>query len=159
MLNACGGMPLALELVGKFLKKRNRDSAWKYTLEALQSSDPLTGTKDMSSYLGKLESMYEQLSKPLQRAFLDTITYYLDLPWDMVNHVIGEERLLALEELAFVKKKRSLDGDDIARVHVHDLLVSLGRKLEPGLRISSVGEDQLPTVFNGVCLRLISSRH
>lgn len=163
VLKACGGMPLALELVAKFLKKRNRDSAWRYTLEALQSSDPLTGTKDMSSYLGKLESMYEQLTKSNQRAFLDIITYYLDLPWDMVEHVIGEERLLALEELAFVKKKPSLDEDAIARVHVHDLLISLGRKLEPGVRISSAGDDQLPALLKcddrekkaieGLCLR------
>lgn len=69
VLKACGGMPLALELVGKYLKKRNRESAWKHTLESLQSSHPLTGTKDMSSYLGKLESMYEQLSPTLQQRF------------------------------------------------------------------------------------------
>jgi hypothetical protein len=146
VLKACGGMPLALELVGKYLRRQKRDSAWTHTLESLQSSDPLTGTKDMSSYLGKLESMYEQLSKSHQRAFLDIITYYLDLPWEMVTHVIGEDRLLALQELAFVKRS-SLDVDDIDRVHVHDLLVSLGRKLEPGLRISSSEEAQLPTLL------------
>lgn len=43
--------------------------------------------------------------------------------------------------------RRSLDVDVIARVHVHDLLVSLGRKLEPGLRIFSVGESHLPTLL------------
>ncbi|KAG0582147.1 hypothetical protein KC19_3G037400 [Ceratodon purpureus] len=166
VLKACGGMPLALELVGKYLRRQrsrqNWDTAWTHTLVSLQSSDPLAGTKDMSSYLGKLESMYEQLSKPLQRAFLDIITYYLDLPWEMVNHVIGEDQLLALQELAFVKKS-SLDVDGIDRVHVHDLLVSLGRKLESGLRISSSEEDQLPTLLKsddrdkkpieGLCLR------
>lgn len=68
----------------------------------------------------------------------------------MVNHVIGEDRLLALQELDFVKKS-SLAVDYIDLVYVHDRLVSLGRKLQPGLRISSSEEDQLPTVFmNGV---------
>jgi len=60
----------------------------------------------------------------------------------MVSHVIGEGRLKALEELALIKQK--LDVDKVTRVHVHDLLIALGRNKETGIRVWSDGALWLP---------------
>lgn len=157
VLKACGGLPLALEVVGKYLRFHKRDSAWVHVISSLQSWDSLSGTKENRLY-HKLEFSYDQLTNPQRKAFLDITTFFLDLPWEMVNYVIGEDRLVALQELALVKKKR-LDFDEFSRVHIHDLLVALGRNYEKGVRIWSDGASEIPSVLNdndSVCSLLLS---
>ncbi|KAH9563024.1 hypothetical protein CY35_05G103400 [Sphagnum magellanicum] len=141
ILSLCAGLPLALEVVGKYLKSRNWDSASKHVVDSLQSCDPLTGNKENRLYRS-LEFSYAQLAKANAKAFLDITAFLVDLPWEMVSHVIGEGRLKALEELALIKQK--LDVDNVTRVHVHDLLIALGRNKETGIRVWSDGAVWLP---------------
>jgi len=141
ILRLCAGLPLALEVVGKYLKSRNWDSASKHVVDSLQSCDSLTGNKENRLYRS-LEFSYAQLAKADAKAFLDITAFLVDLPWEMVSHVIGEGRLKALEELALIKQK--LDVDNVTRVHVHDLLIALGRNKETGIRVWSDGAVWLP---------------
>lgn len=141
ILRLCAGLPLALEVVGKYLKSRNWDSASKHVVDSLQSCDSLTGNKENRLYRS-LEFSYAQLAKADAKSFLDITAFLVDLPWEMVSHVIGEGRLKALEELALIKQK--LDVDKVTRVHVHDLLIALGRNKETGIRVWSDGALWLP---------------
>ncbi|CAK9876892.1 unnamed protein product [Sphagnum jensenii] len=99
------------------------------------------GNKENRLY-HSLEFSYAQLAKADAKSFLDITAFLVDLPWEMISHVIGEGRLKALEELALIKQK--LDVDKVTRVHVHDLLIALGCNKETGIRVWSDGAPWLP---------------
>ncbi|CAM6091505.1 unnamed protein product [Calypogeia fissa] len=145
LLSICGGLPLALEVVGRYLRRHSTDMAWNSAIKSLKECRPLSGKKE-DQLIQSLMFSYNQLSEDYQKAFLDITCLLADTPWDWLEPIYGE-KLVTLEELALVNKIN--EGDGFVRLQVHDLLVALGRSLQRGTRIRSDGLDCLPLLLQG----------
>lgn len=136
----CGGHPLALEVVGKHLKSKSRRvDAFESACESLKSWESISGQQSEDKICQTLNHCYTDLIPKLQEKFLDIIAFWKGVEWDDVVLYIGEEDLLTLQELAFVRKeiRQCISTSKVHIVDVHDLFVALGQSKmnETGFRI------------------------
>ncbi|KAL3688976.1 hypothetical protein R1sor_015285 [Riccia sorocarpa] len=129
VLQACGGLPLALRVVGGALNEVH-PSEWSRTIERLRKWIPLGGSKD-DTLMKSLEFSYNQLDpEDLAPAFLDVVFCFSGSPWEELRLMYGD-KLELLERRALIMKNRRLDCDlslEVPTVKVHALFVVLGKK-------------------------------
>jgi hypothetical protein len=128
----CGGLPLALEVIGAFLYRKNR-GRWEREIDNL-SRIP---NHDIQ---GKLLISYHALDGELQRAFLDIACFFIGIEKEYVAKVLGarcrpnpEVVLETLRERSLIQfheieDERQLFGRTVS-VTMHDLLRDMGRKV------------------------------
>ncbi|XP_061944116.1 disease resistance protein RUN1-like isoform X2 [Populus nigra] len=131
----CGGLPLALEVMGACLSGKNRDG-WKCVIEKLRRIPH-------HDIQGKLRISFDALDgEELQNAFLDIACFFIDRKKEYVAKVLGarcgynpEVDLQTLHERSLIKVNA------IGEITMHDLLRDMGREVvcktspkEPGKR-------------------------
>ncbi|KAJ6858164.1 disease resistance protein RUN1-like [Populus alba x Populus x berolinensis] len=131
----CGGVPLALEVLGACLSGKNRDG-WKSVIDKLRRIP----NHDIQ---GKLRISFDALDgEELRNAFLDIACFFIDRKKEDVAKVLGarcgynpEVDLQTLHERSLIKV------NDIGKVTMHDVLRDMGREVvresspkEPGKR-------------------------
>jgi hypothetical protein len=128
----CGGLPLALEVIGALLYRKNRGE-WESEIDNL-SRIP---NHDIQ---GKLLISYHALDGELQRAFLDIACFFIGIEKEYVAKVLGarcrlnpevvlktlRERSLIQFHVCNIKDERQLFGEMVA---MHDLLRDMGREV------------------------------
>ncbi|KAI5554493.1 hypothetical protein BDE02_19G017600 [Populus trichocarpa] len=128
----CGGLPLALEVIGALLYRKNR-GRWEREIDNL-SRIP---NQDIQ---GKLVISYHALDGELQRAFLDIACFFIGIEKEYVAKVLGarcrlnpevvletlRERSLIQFHWCNIKDERQLFGEMVA---MHDLLRDMGREV------------------------------
>jgi hypothetical protein len=128
----CGGLPLALEVIGACLYGKNKDR-WKSEIDNL-SRIP---NQDIQ---GKLLISYHALDGELQRAFLDIACFFIGIEKEYVAKVLGARcrpnpevvletlRERSLIQFHVIKYERQLFGRTVS-VTMHDLLRDMGREV------------------------------
>jgi len=130
----CGGLPLALEVIGALLYRKNRGE-WESEIDNL-SRIP---NQDIQ---GKLLISYHALDGELQRAFLDIACFFIGIEEEYVAKVLGarcrlnpevvlktlRERSLIQFHESIIKDERQLFGRTVS-VTMHDLLRDMGREV------------------------------
>jgi hypothetical protein len=130
----CGGLPLALEVIGALLYRKNRGE-WESEIDNL-SRIP---NQDIQ---GKLLISYHALDGELQRAFLDIACFFIGIEEEYVAKVLGarcrlnpevvlktlRERSLIQFHECIIKDERQLFGRTVS-VTMHDLLRDMGREV------------------------------
>ncbi|KAL9381682.1 hypothetical protein Peur_024717 [Populus x canadensis] len=130
----CGGLPLALEVIGALLYRKNRGE-WESEIDNL-SRIP---NQDIQ---GKLLISYHALDGELQRAFLDIACFFIGIEKEYVAKVLGarcrlnpevvlktlRERSLIQFHECIIKDERQLFGRTVS-VTMHDLLRDMGREV------------------------------
>ncbi|XP_034918664.2 TMV resistance protein N-like [Populus alba] len=128
----CGGLPLALQVIGALLYRKNRGE-WEREIDNL-SRIP---NQDIQ---GKLLISYDALDGELQRAFLDIACFFIGIEREYVAKVLGvrcrpnpevvletlSERSLIQFHECNIKDERQLFGEMVA---MHDLLRDMGREV------------------------------
>ncbi|KAJ6951308.1 TMV resistance protein N-like isoform X1 [Populus alba] len=128
----CGGLPLALEVIGALLYRKNRGE-WESKIDNL-SRIP---NNDIQ---GKLLISYHALDDELQRAFLDIACFFIGIEKEYVAKVLGarcrlnpevvletlRERSLIQFHMCIIKDERQLLGRIVT---MHDLLRDMGREV------------------------------
>jgi hypothetical protein len=122
----CGGLPLALEVIGALLYGKNR-GRWESEIDNL-SRIP---NQDIQ---GKLLISYHALDGELQRAFLDIACFFIGIEKEYVAKVLGarcrpnpEVVLETLRERSLIQfHERQLFGRTVT---MHDLLRDMGREV------------------------------
>ncbi|XP_061944118.1 disease resistance protein RPV1-like isoform X3 [Populus nigra] len=128
----CGGLPLALKVIGACLYGKNKDR-WESEIDNL-SRIP---NQDIQ---GKLLISYHALDGELQRAFLDIACFFIGIEKEYVAKVLGarcrlnpevvletlRERSLIQFHGCNIKDKKQLFGEMVA---MHDLLRDMGREV------------------------------
>jgi hypothetical protein len=71
IIEACGGLPLSLKVLGSFLRNTKELEIWEDALSKLESGQSLTGGNDNEELWSKLKISYEYLDKQHQNMFLD----------------------------------------------------------------------------------------
>jgi len=131
IVDACAGLPLSLEVMGGFLRKKEsldmqtRLKIWKGALKKLQTRKILDGGKEDILWQS-LEISYDGLDQPEKDMFLDIACYFGGLKeiialqiWDFESSTL---ELQNLKDRFLVKVNK--DGNLI----MHDQLRDMGRK-------------------------------
>ncbi|KAJ6858006.1 TMV resistance protein N isoform X1 [Populus alba x Populus x berolinensis] len=128
----CGGLPLALEVIGALLYRKNRGE-WESKIDNL-SRIP---NHDIQR---KLLISFDALDGELQRAFLDIACFFIGIQKEYVAKVLGarcrlnqevvletlSERSLIQFHECIIKDERGLSGRTVT---MHDLLRDMGREV------------------------------
>ncbi|CAM6128914.1 unnamed protein product [Calypogeia fissa] len=142
IVEKCGGLPLALQVVGSYLKTESEESSWKPILKALEETADV-GDLDKNLW-AILRISYNGLSKEKRDMFLDATTVFYKWPlstalaaWNISMKGLAAMMWQDLVDLCLVWEIR--DGNRID-IGMHEQLLNLGRKIgsspnENGCRI------------------------
>jgi hypothetical protein len=129
----CGGLPLALQVIGALLYGKERDR-WESEIDNLSRIPE-------SNIQGKLLRSYHALDGELQSAFLDIACFFIGLEREYVAKVLGARCRYNPEVVLETLRERSLIQVFGETVTMHDLLRDMGREVvresppkEPGKR-------------------------
>ncbi|XP_061944124.1 disease resistance protein RUN1-like isoform X2 [Populus nigra] len=118
----CGGLPLALQVIGALLYRENKDR-WESEIDNL-SRIP---NHDIQ---GKLLISYHALDGELQRAFLDIACFFIGIEKEDVAKVLGARCRPNPEVVLETLSERSLiKVNAIGKITMHDLLRDMGREV------------------------------
>nr|XP_034918658.1 disease resistance protein RUN1-like [Populus alba] len=153
----CGGLPLALEVIGTLLYRKEKDR-WVSEIDNLS----IIPNQDIQ---GKLLISYHALDGEQRRAFLDIACFFVGIEKEYVAKVLGarcrlnpevvletlRERSLIQFHRCIIKDERQLFGRTVT---MHDLLREMGREVvckeslkQPGKRTRIWNKDDAWTVL------------
>ncbi|CAM6098506.1 unnamed protein product [Calypogeia fissa] len=135
IVKKCGGLPLTLEVIGKYLCQKS-EVIWEQVVQALDKAEAVAGFDE--KLWAKLRLSYDGLHKEEQEMFLEAATMFygqrLDdakAVWSMSTSGFQDIRWQHLVDLSLVWELSGRDGKGAATMFVgmHEQLLSLGRKL------------------------------
>ncbi|CAE5976733.1 unnamed protein product [Arabidopsis arenosa] len=119
----CGGLPLAMEVLGSFLFKRSI-SEWKSTLKSLKSLPN-------DNIQAKLEISFDALNAFQKDIFLDISCFFIGVDKDYVRCILDGCDLYPDIGLSVLKERCLITVHD-NRLMMHDLLRDMGRHIVRG---------------------------
>jgi ABC-type oligopeptide transport system ATPase subunit len=127
IVKACGGLPLSIEVMGRFLNTKHCLQIWKEALWKLSAAEALGGGRENEVLWNKLKISYDDLEEEEKHMFLD-IACFFDGYETNTTFRIGtyQSPILGLRNL----KDRSLvkitkDG----HLNMHEQLKDMGQKI------------------------------
>ncbi|CAM6103747.1 unnamed protein product [Calypogeia fissa] len=83
VVNKCGGLPLTLGVMGKFLRDKFSNAEWEDTIDTLEEARAIgSGRIEDDQLWAALELSYNKLSQEAQDMFCDAATYFFEKPVD-----------------------------------------------------------------------------
>ncbi|MCO5609609.1 hypothetical protein L7F22_063839 [Adiantum nelumboides] len=131
----CDGLPLALELVGSYINANSTDQLdasmdlklWEDVAEAMRSAKPLGGEINDPLY-ARLRFSVDQLDPRYKSAFLDTVAFAVDKPWEYAERMVGKSQLVQLLNRSLIHKAR-YDSEAVEEVGIHDVMYAMGKQM------------------------------
>ncbi|OIW16366.1 hypothetical protein TanjilG_19082 [Lupinus angustifolius] len=120
--NLCGGLPLALEVMGSFLCER---SVFEWQ-DALNRMEQNVGDGDV--ILKTLQISYDGLRKGDRAIFLDIACFFNNMEENMLRTFLKDRGLNSILGLNMLLEK-SLVSYNKTRIRMHDMLVQLGKTM------------------------------
>ncbi|MCI04840.1 TIR-NBS-LRR RCT1 resistance protein, partial [Trifolium medium] len=117
----CGGLPLALEVIGSFLFGRSV-AEYKSVLEKLKIIPNDMIMRKLRTNFNDLDDYGE---KPI---FLSVATLFIGMDKDDVIHTLNDSRFLDIG-ITFLEEKSLVTIDSKNRIVMHTLLQALGREI------------------------------
>ncbi|KAL3676043.1 hypothetical protein R1sor_025991 [Riccia sorocarpa] len=77
VVDGCGGLPLVLEVIGKYLWDKSDVRVWSGALQSLQMADSLDGSAEENVVWKKLKVSFDSLGKLEKQILLDVATFDL----------------------------------------------------------------------------------
>ncbi len=93
IIEACGGLPLSLEVLGSFLCDYEELEMWEGALSKLKSGQSLTGGNDNEVLWSVLKISYDALEEQLQNKFLDIACFFRGLKINTICRAWSGENL------------------------------------------------------------------
>jgi hypothetical protein len=127
IVKACGGLPLSIEVMGRFLKTKHCLKIWKEALWRLSAAEPLGGGRENEVLWNKLKISYDDLEEEGKKMFLDIACFFYGYERNTTIR-IGTYRspilgLRNLEDRSLVKITK--DG----YLNMHEQLKDMGQKI------------------------------
>ncbi|CAL0307384.1 unnamed protein product [Lupinus luteus] len=120
--NLCGGLPLALEVMGSFLCERS-ELEWQDALNRMEQNE---GDGDV--ILKTLQISYDGLRKGDRAIFLDIACFFNNMEENMLRTFLKDCGLNSILGLNMLLEK-SLVCYNKTRIRMHDMLVQLGKTI------------------------------
>lgn len=136
IIEKCGGIPLMLTFVAQELSfAKDKEEV----CDVIEEVDKLGGEQ----FGEKLESYFfsfHKLPRECKDPFLDICSFLVGWEWDMVADIVGKSALDRLQGRALVSKGTNGIVDV---VHVHDVILEIGRRRTEGVRFNFTTARQL----------------
>ncbi|OAE29019.1 hypothetical protein AXG93_3112s1060 [Marchantia polymorpha subsp. ruderalis] len=130
IVTKCDGLPLTLEVIGSYLKKKDDESIWRQCLDALDEAENVS---DWDERLwAKLEVSYKPLSLEEKQIFLDAATFFNNSTWNLREAKSCWRVLYGLEDIRWrtlVDLCLVYDVSEMRSIQMHEQMRSLGMKL------------------------------
>ncbi|CAM6097876.1 unnamed protein product [Calypogeia fissa] len=134
VVRKCGGLPLTLEVIGKYLKvSGDSKEIWEETLLALDRADEVAGFDE--NLWAKLKLSYDGLAEVEKEMFLDAAEVLKDVPvceakrfWHVSARGLTNMHWKRLVDLSLVWEHQKYVGEGEI-VGMHEQLTSLAKKI------------------------------
>ncbi|OAE25249.1 hypothetical protein AXG93_1420s1120 [Marchantia polymorpha subsp. ruderalis] len=153
IITKCNGLPLTLEVMGKYLRRRESESIWRQCLDALDEADNVNGLDEQ--LWKKLRVSYDRLSSQEKEIFLDAASFFNDFTWNLREAKSCWRVLYGREHLRWqtlVDISLVYDEDEAEHIQMHEQLRSVGIRLACGWgtggRCRTWTEKNVPSMFN-----------
>ncbi|CAM6111484.1 unnamed protein product [Calypogeia fissa] len=136
----CGGWPLALEVVGKYLYKQKKPAVWDDAFNKFSEAKPLSGRMDADEFWPIFQVIYNSLATEEQQMFLDVAICFHEEELELVQETwrvcslpaaAGWENLVDIGLVTTTISKSIYTKS--TKIHMHEVLRDLGRS-RPGHR-------------------------
>ncbi|CAM6096823.1 unnamed protein product [Calypogeia fissa] len=138
----CGGWPLALEVVGKYLYKQKKPAVWDDAFNKFSEAKPLSGRMDEDEFWPIFQVIYNSLAAEEQQMFLDVAICFHEEELELVQEAwrvcnlpaaAGWENLLDIGLVTTtINKLRYMKS---TKIHMHEVLRDLGRSISGHRRV------------------------
>ncbi|OAE33592.1 hypothetical protein AXG93_4019s1000 [Marchantia polymorpha subsp. ruderalis] len=151
----CDGLPLTLEVMGKYLKGKDNksESYWKECFHALDEADNALRLDDR--LWKKLKVSYDRLSSEEQEMFLDAASFFSNSRWTLQEAKASWRVLYGSQDLRWdnlVNLSLVYEVKEQDSIQMHEQLKSLGIRLasgwETGGRCRTWTHKNVPSKFN-----------
>ncbi|PTQ38716.1 hypothetical protein MARPO_0049s0015 [Marchantia polymorpha] len=129
----CDGLPLTLEVIGKYLKKKVSESIWMQCLHALDEAENIMRLDDQ--LWAKLRVSYDRLGSQEKNIFLDAASFFSNSTWKLREAKACWRVLYGLEDLRWqtlVDLSLVYNVTEEKSIQMHEQLRSLGNRLASG---------------------------
>ncbi|MCO5570570.1 hypothetical protein L7F22_024295 [Adiantum nelumboides] len=148
----CGGLPLAVTVMGKmFVDEARRETAqWKLIQTQWAALD--VDDEDIAPVRKALQLSYDRLAPSRQEAFSDIVTTFYGCSWEAAQRIVGEAMMRDLSNSSLITKVDSIHKcnrsalpvgydpylwDDGFHVAMHDLTLRFGKSILRNVRAKS----------------------
>jgi energy-coupling factor transporter ATP-binding protein EcfA2 len=135
IIEACGGFPLSLKVLGSFLCNIKELEIWEGVLSKLKSGQSFTGGNDNEKLWSKLKISYDHLDKEHQNMFLDIACFLGGLKISTICRMSSGDYLypkLTLQNLQHRSLIQSVEGEIL---YIHEQLRDMGQRIAMELPI------------------------
>ncbi|KAG6550695.1 hypothetical protein Mapa_007792 [Marchantia paleacea] len=153
IVTKCDGLPLTLEVMGKYLLRKVSESIWRQCLEALNEADSVVRLDER--LWAKLRVSYDRLGSQEKEIFLDAASFFSNSTWKLREAKSSWRVLYGLEDLRWqtlVDMSLVYDVDEEHTIQMHEQLRSLGIRLASGWgtsgRCRTWTKENVPSRFN-----------
>jgi energy-coupling factor transporter ATP-binding protein EcfA2 len=149
IIEACGGLPLSLKVLGSFLCDTKDLELWKGALSKLKNGQSFTGGNDNEELWSKLKISYDHLDKEHQNMFLDIACFLGGLKISTIYQVWSGHYLypkLALQNLQHRSLIQWVEGGIL---YIHEQLRDMGQYIarEPPIMNRFIWKSNMSNFF------------
>jgi hypothetical protein len=129
IIEACGGLPLSLKVLGSFLCNIKELETWEGALIKLKSGQNLTGGNDNEKLWNVLKISYDHLDKQHQKMFLDIVCFLGGLKISTIFRVWNGDYLNRKFELQNLQDRSLVQLTEDGILYIHEQLQDMGRNI------------------------------
>jgi energy-coupling factor transporter ATP-binding protein EcfA2 len=129
IIEACGGLPLSLEVLGSFLCNTKELEMWEGALSKLKSGQSFTGGNDNEKLWSVLKISYNHLDKQLQNMFLDIACFFSGLKINTICRAWTGDYECPKFELQNLQHRSLIQWTKDGILYIHDQLQDMGQNI------------------------------
>jgi energy-coupling factor transporter ATP-binding protein EcfA2 len=129
IIEACGGLPLSLEVLGFFLCNTKELEMWEGALSKLKSGQSFTGGNDNEKLWSVLKISYNHLDKQLQNMFLDIACFFSGLKISTICRAWTRDYECPKFELQNLQHRSLIQWTKDGILYIHDQLQDMGQNI------------------------------
>ncbi|CAM6033371.1 unnamed protein product [Sphagnum compactum] len=122
IIEACGGLPLSLKILGSFLCDTKELEIWEGALNKLKSGQSFTGGNDNEELWSKLKISYDYLDKQHQNMFLDIACFFHGLKISTICRTWSGNYLHSKFELRNLQHRSLIQWAEGGILYIHEQL-------------------------------------
>ncbi len=149
IIEACGGLPLSLEVLGSFLCNIKELEIWENALSKLKSGQSFTGGNDNEELWSKLKISYDYLDKQHQNMFLDIACFFRGLKISTICRAWSGDYLHPKFELQNLQHRSLIRWAEGGILYIHEQLQDMGQNIAMELPIMNhfIWKSNKPNFF------------
>ncbi len=149
IIEACGGLPLSLKILGSFLCDTKELEIWEGALSKLKSGQSFTGGNDNDQLWSKLKISYDYLDKQHQNMFLDIACFLGGLKISTICRAWSGDYLQPKFELRNLQHRSLIQWVEGGILYIHEQLQDMGQNIAMELPIMNrfIWKSNKPNFF------------